>query len=258
MRDMVLILNFDGANSRAIAQALRAEQIYCKIVPPTLTREAAAAQQPLGLILAGGTAGSLPGGLDAALLNGEWPVFAMGDAAALLCRSLGGDAQETVLSDEVAGVHFTPCPLTAGMDDCERMLRRVRRLRLPDCAQPLAISREETVGLMHATLPLYGVQFALEQNDTDGMQLLLNFALHVCGCSRWWNYDVYIDRTVEELRRLAGGGRALCAMTGGLGSGICALLSHRALGDRLQCIFIDTGLRMKARSFWRITGTRWA
>ncbi|MBO4836851.1 MAG: hypothetical protein J5564_04075 [Clostridia bacterium] len=95
---------------------------------------------------------------------------------------------------------------------------------------------------MHRDLPLFGIQFSMEPNDTDGMQLLLNFALIVCGCTRWWSTDVLIDQTVAELKEQVGSGRALCAVTGGLNSAVSALLAQRALGDRLQCIFIDTGL----------------
>ena len=242
MRDMVLILNFDNTGSRAIARALRAEMIYCKVVPPDITAEQVSAQQPLGLILAGAVNGSVPAGVDPALLTGEWPVLALGDAACMLCRGLGGDACETVLCGGIGGVRFEPCRLTEGIESCERMLRSVRRLLLPDHLRVLADSQGEAVGFRHASLPLYGVQFSLETNDTDGMRLLLNFALNICGCTRWWDFDVYIDRAVSELRRIIGDGRAVCAVTGGLNSGVSALLAHKALGGRLQCVFIDTGL----------------
>lgn len=241
MRDMVLILNFDDAGSRAVARALRAERVYCKIVPRDIAREEVSAQEPLGLILSGGVSGSIPSGIDPRLLDGAWPVLAMGDAANLLCRELGGDAQETVLCGEVGSVSFAPSPLTRGLDDCERVLHNVRHLRLPANAAVLATCEGETVGFMHAALPMYGVQFALEANDTDGIQLLLAFA-DICGCTRWWDDEAFVSRAVEEIRRLVGEGRAVCAMTGGLNSGVTAMLAHMALGDRLQCIFIDTGL----------------
>ena len=92
MGDLVLILGYDAAGSRAVAQALRAEQIYCRIVSPAISREEAAAQSPRGLILAGGVSGEIPAPVDPGLLDGSWPVLALGDAAAMLCRKLGGDA----------------------------------------------------------------------------------------------------------------------------------------------------------------------
>ena len=243
MRDMVLILNFDSAGSRAVARALRAEMVYCKIVAPDISRSQVESQQPLGLILAGGVGESIPEGIDEGLLNGDWPVLALGDTAAMLCRSLGGSVQEdTMLDSGIGAVSFAASPLTEDMDSCDRMLRCLRNLTLPETCQVLAQTQEQAVGFMHASLPLYGMQFTLEPNDTDGIRLLLNFAEKICGCTRWWNYDVYIERTVTELQRLAGDGQAICAVTGGLTSGVTAMLAHRALGSRLQCVFIDTGL----------------
>lgn len=242
MRDMVLILNYSDSSSRDIARSLRAEQVHCKIVPSSISLEEIEAQQPRGLIFAGGVTGGMLTGPDSRIINGSFPVLALGDAAAMLCRELGGDAHETAISNSIGAVSFHKCPLTENLDDCERMLYNVRRLRLPQGAVTLASSRDENVGFMLEGKMVYGVQFTLEQNDTDGMQLLLNFVLNVCGCSRWWNYDVFVENAIEEMQRVVGDGRAACAMTGGLDSSVSAMLAHKALGDRLQGIFIDTGL----------------
>ena len=83
-RDMVLILNFDDACTRAIARGLRAEHVYCKIVPGNIALEEVRAQQPLGVILSGGVAGGVPGGMDMGLLQEGYPLLAMGDTAAML------------------------------------------------------------------------------------------------------------------------------------------------------------------------------
>ena len=78
MRDMVLILNYDDVCTRAIARSLRAEHIYCKIAPGNITPEEIDSQQPLGLILSGGVSGGTPSGLDARMLNGSYPLLALG------------------------------------------------------------------------------------------------------------------------------------------------------------------------------------
>lgn len=256
MRDMLLILNFDEGSSRSVARALRAEHVYCEIVPGNITVEEVRLRQPRGLVLSGGVKGGMPSGLDAQLAAGEWPVLALGDAAALLCRTLGGDALETAICNSIGAVRFRECELTVGIDDCERMLHNVRRLRMPEGAVALAESLQEPVGFMLMEKPVYGIQFTLEQNDTDGMQLLLNFAENACGCAKWWTYDAFVENTVEDIRRLVGEGRAVCAMTGGLDSGVSTMLAHKALGNRLKGIFIDTGLLRegeagKVLSFYR-------
>lgn len=256
MRDMLLILNFDEGSSRAVARALRAEHIYCEIVPGSITLAEAKEKAPKGLVLSGGVKGSMPSGFDPQLATGEWPMLALGDAAALLCRALGGDALETAICNSIGAVRFRECELTTGIDDCERMLHNVRRLRMPEGAVALAEALQEPVGFMLMEKPVYGIQFTLEQNDTDGMQLLLNFAENACGCTKWWTYDAFVENTVEDIRSRVGEGRAVCAMTGGLDSGVSALLAHKALGNRLKGIFIDTGLLRegeanKVLSFYR-------
>ncbi|MBQ4552054.1 MAG: hypothetical protein IKM26_08000 [Clostridia bacterium] len=242
MRDMLLILNFDESSSRAIARALRAEHIYCEIVPGNISSEEIEKRDPLGLILSGGVKGGMPSGLQAEVAQNARPMLALGDAAAMLCRALGGDALETAICNSIGAVRFRECELTQGIDDCERMLHNVRRLRMPEGAVALAESLQEPVGFMLMQRPVYGIQFTLEQNDTDGMQLLLNFAEKVCNCTKWWTYEAFVERTVEDIQRMAGEGHAVCAMTGGLDSGVSAVLAHKALGNRLKGIFIDTGL----------------
>ena len=242
MRDMVLILNFDESSSRSIARTLRAEHIYCEIVPGSVSLEEVEKKEPLGLILSGGVKGGMPSGLKPELAEGKWPMLALGDAAAMLCRTLGGDALETAICNSIGAVRFRECDLTQGIDDCERMLHNVRRLRMPEGAVALAESMQEPVGFMMMQRPVFGIQFTLEQNDTDGMQLLLNFAEKVCGCTRWWTYEAFVEGTVESIQQMVGEGRAVCAMTGGLDSGVSAVLAHKALGSRLKGIFIDTGL----------------
>ena len=251
MRDLLLIVNLNDAASTAVARSLRAEHICCHIVPRDITPEEVSARQPLGLILAGDVSGNVPAPIQGEILNGEWPVLALGDAAAMLCSQLGGEALETVLCGTIGTVTFSPCALTEGMEDCERVLHNARRLRLPDSFSPFALCQDEIVGFLSESLPFYGLQFGLELNDTDGIQLLMNFALSVCHCTRWWDYEAFTKDAVARIREAVGDGRAVCAMTGGLNSGISALLAHRALGERLQCIFIDTGLlrENEARDF---------
>ena len=139
MRDLLLIVNLNDAASTAVARSLRAEHICCHIVPRDITPEEVSARQPLGLILAGDVSGNVPAPIQGEILNGEWPVLALGDAAAMLCSQLGGEALETVLCGTIGTVTFSPCALTEGMEDCERVLHNARRLRLPDSFSPFAI-----------------------------------------------------------------------------------------------------------------------
>ena len=242
MRDMVLVLNYNDSASRAVTRKLRSERVFCKIVPGDISLEEIQAQEPLGLLLAGGVSGRTPAGLDGRVASCGIPVLALGDAAASLLECLGGEVGEPVLQGAVMELTYQESPLLWEVDSGERLLQCAREMRLPPQVRPLCRAQETVIGFSHESLPLYGIQFQVEQNDPEGSAILRNFAFNICGCDAWWDEDAFVTRAVDEIRRLAGGGRAVCAMTGGLDSGVSAMLAYKALGGRLKCIFVDTGL----------------
>ena len=242
MRDMVLVLNYDDFASRAVTRKLRSEHIFCKIVPGTISLEDIQSQEPLGLLLAGGIVGQTPSGLDVRIPSAGIPMLALGDAAGMLLKNLGGKVGEPMLQGAVMELQYHESPLLHDLDNGERLLPCVKDMLLPPDIRPICFAQETAVGFAHETLPLYAMQFEVEQNDPEGVMILRNFAFNICGCTSWWDESAFVSRATEEIRRLTGDGRALCAMTGGLDSGLCAMLAYQALGSRLKCIFVDTGL----------------
>ncbi|MBE0600325.1 MAG: GMP synthase (glutamine-hydrolyzing), partial [Firmicutes bacterium] len=107
---------------------------------------------------------------------------------------------------------------------------------------------------------VYAVQYTIERNDPDSLHLLHNFAEKICGMEAVWDANYIIHNAVEEIRQTAGGGRVLCAVSGGLDSAVSAKLAHMAVGDNLTCLFVDTGLFRKhepediARAFREMPG----
>lgn len=242
MRDMVLVLNFNDSASRAVTRKLRSERVLCKIIPGDASLEEIQEQDPLGILLAGGVTGEAPIGLDGRILQLGLPILALGDASALLLTLLGGGTGKAALENEMAPLEYGDHPLLEGLENGERMLPFVREVSLPENAVPICRSGELVIGFAHREKPLFGLQFQAEQNDPEGSRILCNFALTVCRCTTWWDDDAFVARAVEEIRRMVGDGTAVCAMTGGLDSGVSALLAYKALGPRLRCIFVDTGL----------------
>ena len=242
MRDMVLVLNFDDAASRAVTRKLRSERVLCKIVPGTTALEGIQEQDPMGLLMAGGVTGQDIAGVDSRLLQSGLPILALGDAAAWLLTTLGGTVGEPQLQGAVASLTYGESPLLEGIESGERLLQCAREFVLPPLVTPLCNAQEVILGYAHESLPLFGMQFEVEQNDLEGSQMLRNFALNICGCTTWWDDDAFVTRSVDEIRRVVGEGRAVCAMTGGLDSGVSALLAFKALGSQLKCIFVDSGL----------------
>ena len=242
MRDMVLVLNYDNFASRAVTRKLRSERIFCKVVPGNISLQDIQAQEPLGLLLAGGVSGHTPSGMDAGIPAAGIPTLALGDAAGLLMESLGGEVGEPVLQGAVMELRYQESDLLRDVENGERLLPCAREMRLPKEVKPLCTAQETVIGFAHESLPLYGMQIEVEQNDPEGAMILRNFAFNICGCTAWWDEDAFVNRAIEEITRLVGDGRAVCAMTGGLNSGVSAMLAYKALGDRLKCIFVDTGL----------------
>ena len=93
---------------------------------------------------------------------------------------------------------------------------------------------------------IYGIQFHPEVVHTPyGNQVLTNFLEDVCGCERTWSAASVIDEQIERIRAQVGEGRVICGLSGGVDSSVAALLVHRAIGDRLTCVFVDHGLMRK-------------
>lgn len=245
MRDMVILVSLDGASCRSLARKLRAGQIYCKILPADVTADEIRAQEALGVLLCGGAKGeeaSIPHLEE--ILACELPLMAMGDAALTLCTHLGGSLEEAGEESLLTTVSFENAPeLFEDVEDGERYLPCFRAMH-PTWAGAMPIARTESgaVGFRTADKPVFGLNLQMERNDLSGAQLLINFCKNVCGCTLWWSNQAFVERAKDEIARAAQGGEALCAISGGVDSGVCAMLGHMALGHRLHCIFVDTGL----------------
>jgi GMP synthase (glutamine-hydrolysing) len=106
-------------------------------------------------------------------------------------------------------------------------------------ASPVAAFESEERGV-------YGIQFHPEVVHTPyGQQVLTNFLTDVCGCEPTWSPTSVIEDQIEAIRAQVGDGRAICGLSGGVDSSVAALLVHRAIGDRLTCVFVDHGFMRK-------------
>jgi GMP synthase (glutamine-hydrolysing) len=117
----------------------------------------------------------------------------------------------------------------------------------PPGFQALASSTASPVAAFEsAERGVYGIQFHPEVVHTPyGQQVLTNFLEDICGCERTWSPASVIDEQIERIRAQVGEGRAICGLSGGVDSSVAALLVHRAIGDRLTCVFVDHGLMRK-------------
>lgn len=251
MRDYVVLINMDDAVSRTVARRLRAEHIYCRIEPAGAPAEVLQQADVRGVIVtaaATGVASPLPALRE--YLQCGVPMLCLGDAALSLCELSGGALSDLPLPGGVEQVQFDHSQaIFEGIEDSERYLHACRYMTtLPELAEAAAFTADGVLGIRLHQRSVWGLAMQLERNDPSGTQLLMNFCREICGCTPWWSHQAFIERAKSEIALAAGDGDALCALSGGVDSGVCALLGHMALGTRLHCIFIDTGLLRKGEA----------
>jgi GMP synthase (glutamine-hydrolysing) len=250
--DTVLVVDFGAQYAQLIARRVREAHVHSEIVPRTMPLAEMLARRPKGIVLSGGPASvhvdNAPS-IDAALYDAGVPVLGICYGAQLIAQQLGGDVGRT------GGGEYGRTPL-----------------RLTETRSPLfsELSDEQVVWMSHgdaiASAPpgfrvtattsgapvaaledrdraVYGVQFHPEVAHTErGQEVLKTFLYDVCGCRPSWTNTSIIEQAVAEVRDQVGHERVLCGLSGGVDSAVAAALVHKAVGDQLTCVFVDTGL----------------
>ncbi len=249
----ILILDFGGSYTQLVARSVRKQNVFCEVLPYSTAISAIEAGGYCGIILSGGSKSvNAPESLliDNAILSLNVPVLGIAYGMHLLAKISGG--QVSFGGESAVGSHVVEfgegSDLMAGLGAASTCV-----FGHPDCVGQAegftvtACSKEcKVAGFEDAKRHLYGVQFHPEVDETEcGADIIRNFLFNVCGCRGDWSMDAYIDSQVEQIRRTAGGGKVLCALSGGVDSSVSAVMVHKAVGDALHCIFVDHGLLRK-------------
>ena len=239
-----MLINLDDGLSRSMARMLRRENVYCRIMPSTAAADDVLNSEARGVILAAdctGQAADFPQMMD--YLQMGLPMLCLGDAALTLCTTLGGSLSGEMESAIVHVAFDQEDRLFAGMEDGERYLPLRREMQFDEHQGNACVRADDAVaGMRVRQRDVWGLAFPLERNDPMTSRLLVNFSQEVCGCTPWWTERAFIERAQASIQAEAGEYDALCALSGGVDSGVSAVLGHLALGQRLHCIFVDTGL----------------
>ncbi|HLZ69304.1 MAG TPA: glutamine-hydrolyzing GMP synthase [Dehalococcoidia bacterium] len=249
--DAVVILDFGSQYSMLIARRVRECGVYCELLPHDAPAERVAALRPKGVILSGGPASVYDA--DAPLIpeyvfSSGLPVLGICYGMQLLAHQLGGEvAPGSAREYGTATVRPLPAAsaIFAGLsgDLPVWMSHGDRITRLPAGFVPAGTSANSPYAAMDNGAGYVGLQFHPEVVHTPaGKQILENFLLRICRCEPSWTPGSFIEQSLVAIRRQVGGGRVICALSGGVDSAVAAALIHRAIGDQLICIFVDNGL----------------
>ncbi len=245
----MLVVDYGAQYSQLIARRIRECRVFSALVPHDVSPDEVRALQPAGLVLSGGPASVYENGAPAVhpeLLELGIPVLGICYGMQGMAQALGGEVART------GGGEFGRTPLRVTSRDglfgdlaAEQcwMSHRDAVVRAPDGFAVTAETDGAPVAAMESrSRRMYGVQFHPEVVHTPfGTDLLKGFLFDVCDCAPTWTAAHVIDEQVERIRAQVGDERAICGLSGGVDSAVAALLVHRAIGDRLTCVFVDHG-----------------
>ncbi|HUO69552.1 MAG TPA: glutamine-hydrolyzing GMP synthase [Solirubrobacteraceae bacterium] len=252
--DEVVVLDYGGQYSQLIARRVRECGVFSELLPHHVGPREVARRKPKGVILSGGPASVYADGappLDPELLELGIPVLGICYGMQLIARELGGQVQgaevgefgrsQLTVRDSGRLLAGTPGEQTCWMSHRDTVFAP------PPGFTALASSTASPVAAFESPeRGIYGIQFHPEVVHTPyGQQVLTNFLDDVCGCERTWSARSVIDEQIERIRAQVGDGRAICGLSGGVDSSVAALLVHRAIGDKLTCVFVDHGMMRK-------------
>lgn len=249
MGNAIAILDYGSQYAQLIARRVREQQVYCELFPWDTAAEKVLAIQPKGFILSGGPRSAYEADaphIPAYVFESGLPILGICYGMGALTQALGG---RVAASAEREYGHATvetlmPNPLLPDGAFTVWMSHGDRMEAVPPGFHVLAQSANSPIAAMGDPLRnYYGIQFHPEVHHTPGgAEILRRFVVDICHVQTDWTPQSIIETTVERIRQQVGSERVLAAVSGGVDSSVAAALVHKAVGDQLIAIFVDTGL----------------
>jgi GMP synthase (glutamine-hydrolysing) len=246
----IVVLDFGGQYTQLIARRIREQQVFSAILPCTASAEEIRALEPAGIVLSGGPSSVYDATApvcDPKVLQLDVPVLGICYGMHWLTHTLGGKVERAERRE------YGPAQLD--IENGSKLFSNFpgkfkiwnshgdHVVGLPEGFSVTGRTANAIGAVEHAGKRFYGLEFHPEVNHTErGTEILSNFVFQVCGAKRNWDRAGFIASMVETIRKQAEGARAICALSGGVDSAVAAALVHRAMGDRLTNVFVDTGL----------------
>jgi GMP synthase (glutamine-hydrolysing) len=247
----ILIIDYGSQFTQLIARRVREARVYSEICAPTVTLDFIREWNPTGIILSGGPASVYDENVptaDPAIFDIA-PVLGICYGMMLIAQLHGGSARAGRREYGRAELSVAPGnDLFFGFSADEKVTAWMSHGDHVDSAPPdfevIARSGGTAIAaIKHRKRPIYGVLFHPEVAHTPrGGEVIANFVFRVCGARPTWTSSAFIESEVARIREVAGDSHVICGLSGGVDSAVAAALVHRAIGERLTCIFVDTGL----------------
>lgn len=251
--DTIIILDFGSQYTQLIARKIRELNVYCEIHP--FNKVPAITPDVKGVVFSGSpyscNAPDAPVP-EMGAYKGRLPLLAVCYGAQYLAKWGGGSVQQSAAREYGrANLSYidTSSPLFKGVDVGSQvwMSHGDTIQSLPDSYRCIcSTDNVRFAGYQIIGEPTYAIQFHPEvHHSVDGMTLLRNFVVDICQCEPTWTPASFVEMTIESLRQTVGDDKVILGLSGGVDSTVAAVLLHRAIGSRLQCIFVDNGLLRK-------------
>jgi len=254
----IVVLDFGAQYSQLIARRIREQNVFSVVLPCTAKLEEIRSYSPIGIVLSGGPSSVY----DADAPQADPEVFRLGVPVLGICyglqfmvHALGGKVRAADKREyghaQVAITHSSRLFSDVPENISVWMSHGDEAVELPQGFKLTASSPNAVAAIENAESRMWAVQFHPEVHHTRmGTQILRNFALNICGAKPTWTPQLFIDATVESVRKTVGSGRAICALSGGVDSSVAATLVDRAMRDekgtsRLTCVFVNNGVLRK-------------
>jgi GMP synthase (glutamine-hydrolysing) len=247
--DSIAVLDFGSQYAQLIARRVREAQVYCELFPWDADSAKVMGIQPRGFILSGGPASVYAPGapfIQAYILTSGLPILGICYGMQALTQALGGQVDpsserefgpatvQPILSNALLPKRPMPVWMSHG-DRLTHLAAGFSSLASSDNSPYAAIGDESR--------HYYGVQFHPEVRHTpDGPEILRHFVVDICTAKPDWTPASIIDESIKRIRAQVGGERVLAAVSGGVDSSVATALVHRAVGEQLVAVFVNTGL----------------
>ncbi len=250
---MILILDFGSQYTQLIARRIRELNVYCEIHP--YNKVDVTNSSVRGVILSGSPCSVRDAGHPEPHLEnikGKVPVLGICYGAQYLASKFGGEVLPSKHREYGrANLEYidVSSALLEGITPGSQvwMSHGDTIVSLPEKYRIIGSTRDVKVGAYHIEgEPTYGIQFHPEvYHSTQGLELLKNFVVSICGCKQDWTPASFVESTVAALQDQLGKDKVVLGLSGGVDSSVAAILLHKAIGKNLHCIFVDNGLLRK-------------